>query len=251
MHMETDNSNKEVNPVPIPQAPPTTNPVSHQNRNLPIILVVILLFLLIGIGIYYLGSKNKQKSNVTSPTTTPSTIDSSSNPSQSDKIYDNIRIHYIDLFHVYLRQYYADNLMYPETLDKLIPQYATTVTTDPATKMQYVYTPSADLKSFTLQATLSTGEVYSGDTQYQQKIMKAYIQDDIAHIQSALELYRADKNTYPPSLSSLTPTYLKVIKKNPYSLEAYGYQIANGSYMITTELPDGTTCQGNIETSCF
>lgn len=56
------NLNKQVKPVGTPQALPPTNPVSNQNRILPIVLGVILFLTVIAGGIYFVSSSKRESS---------------------------------------------------------------------------------------------------------------------------------------------------------------------------------------------
>lgn len=62
--MDTNNPNQPVNtPVTPVQKPNPEYPVKNQKGNLPIILGVFVLLLMVGGGVYYLGTQNKQPVN--------------------------------------------------------------------------------------------------------------------------------------------------------------------------------------------
>ena len=67
---------------------------------------------------------------------------------------------------------------------------------------------------------------------------------DIRQIQVGLELYNADKGSYPSSLSEVSPMFLSVIPVDPKSKEAYTYQLQDGAeYRLCASFESkGSTC---------
>lgn len=73
----------------------------------------------------------------------------------------------------------------------------------------------------------------------QQKARDAKRKSDIKAIQTALELYRADKGKYPTAIGDLSPTYIKQIPLDPRSSSAnftYTYfpDVTQKNYCVVT-----------------
>jgi prepilin-type N-terminal cleavage/methylation domain-containing protein len=84
---------------------------------------------------------------------------------------------------------------------------------------------------------------------------------DIKEVQTSLELYYNDNNSYPTALSSLAPTYIAAAPADPSSGASYLYVAANGasscgsapcsSYVLgaTLEGASNTALSGDIDTN--
>lgn len=207
----------------------------------------ILLMVLGSLGILtvgiIIGSTINSRSNMkqATPASSPTKNNISLAPTQSEmaEVQDIIRRQDIDFMTVYLKQYFADKALYPMDIGQLSPTYMTTIPTDPVTKKSYTYLPSPNRESFTLTAILSTGEKYEGNLLEQHSLAKTVMQVEISQIRNALELYRFDNTVYPEKLSSLIPTYIKSIKKHPFTGKEYLYQKVDNSYTLSAEFPDG------------
>ena len=76
----------------------------------------------------------------------------------------------------------------------------------------------------------------------QQEVFGQQAKQDMSALQSALELYLVDHQSYPQNLSLLTPKYIQEIKLNPFSHKQYEYSLTGqNKYTLSTQLPNGTT----------
>ncbi len=86
---------------------------------------------------------------------------------------------------------------------------------------------------------LPTTQSYYGNTT---EALGQQAKHDMGELQSALELFRADNQSYPQNLSLLVPKYIQGVKTNPFNNKQYEYSLTGqNKYTLSTQLPDGTT----------
>jgi len=92
-----------------------------------------------------------------------------------------------------------------------------------------------------LMSTLSPARQVNQVEENIKRASDQQIKQDMSELQSALELYLADHQSYPKDLSSLTPKYIKETP-SAYGNKPYNYiLISPTKYTLSTQLSDGTT----------
>jgi len=89
-----------------------------------------------------------------------------------------------------------------------------------------------------INTTLPTTQNYYGNTK---EALGQQAKSDMGELQAALELYRADNQSYPQNLSLLVPKYIQGVKTNPFNNKQYEYSLTGqNKYALSTQLPNGT-----------
>ncbi|MGE5298198.1 MAG: type IV pilin protein [Acidobacteriaceae bacterium] len=70
---------------------------------------------------------------------------------------------------------------------------------------------------------------------------------DVRQLQTAMELYYNDNNTYPATVGALAPTYISRAPVDPATNANYGYTGSTTAYSITF-VTEGTTNLGSAGT---